>query len=263
MRAFLLFPAGPTSLSFNGRLLDARGGAPFSLLGVQQEHQHACVCPPDGSLIVFDVAVIDHRGGRVALVTDVEKTGGTLATLSSPPLRFEPSTGHVGAGAQRLARMLFPEVVEADDALEDAVVVEGAATFVGDLEWRRRDGGGEGAAAATADTAAAAVTAAVDGPARCIGDGGGDDGFPAGTVEDGDAILRRLAGRRVRWQHASNDDDDAEGARGHGHEGSAVAAGAASADGGTDVDADGWTNSRRQQARVVDGGSGGGVLPSG
>lgn len=249
-RAFLVFPHGPTSW-FNGRILSG-GGAALSLMGVLLASQHACLCPSDGSHVAYDCAVIDHRAHRVALVEDVSKTGGTVPSLSSPLLEFAASTCHFGGIAARLARAMFPEVLTGDEAGDELIVVEGVARLGADaLEWR-----GMGAASGAAPEGAGAADA---------------------DAVDGDAILRRLAGRRAVWAHAgaggdaaADAGDDAAGvARAHSTSGGAApcdldarehgpGAGARSCDARTpglptEADADGWISAPRRAARATAG----------
>jgi hypothetical protein len=186
-RCYLCLPQGAESLWLHGRLLSAGsaagttpGGAlvlraPVSLVAVRAEEQNDCMCPRDGSYVVYDVGLLDHAGGRETVLRGVAMTGGTMARLCSEnqasgstddrgavaaaaadsaehggELHFEPDAAHVGARAARLMSVLFPDV---HAALVDAgaAVIAASSAGMGAGRVDHDDGEDEGAASVFAE----------------------------------------------------------------------------------------------------------------
>jgi hypothetical protein len=253
-RCYLCLPQGAASLWLHGRLLSAGSAAvatperalvlraPVSLVAVRAEEQNDCMCPRDGSYVVYDVGLLDHAGGRETVLRGVAMTGGTMARLCSEnqasgntddrgavaaaaadiaehggELLFEPDAAHVGARAARLMSVLFPDV---HAALVDAGAAVLAASTAGAGAGRadHDDGEGEGAASIFAEAVVVEGQIRVSGAtwtplpgrqgAATLG-GAARGGFRAAHGDDD-----RVIASRTDVDLSSDDDHENDGERG-------------------------------------------------
>jgi len=147
----LLFPQGPASLHFYGRVVLLPSRALVTLFAAQQREQNDCVFLAGEGDTVYDVGLLSEGGGEECVVEGVMASGGSLARLSTagwgggggggpaggggpgggpggggapepPALAFEPSALAEGAPAAAAAAKYFPEVA----GLGEPLVVFGA-----------------------------------------------------------------------------------------------------------------------------------------
>lgn len=157
MITYLFFPEGTHSPVFYGRIFKSSRGSSFaSLIASQQEYQHECLCPSDGSYIYYDAAIINHSDELACRIDGIVRTGGDLCNLHTDiecdgngpnecnvtsetglhggsRIAFEGEEIILGKEGQTLVFSLFPEIFPGSKQLPEDIQ-QNFILLRGDLE---------------------------------------------------------------------------------------------------------------------------------